>query len=80
MLSDIESKVMRIIENDVRMKDRTPTIAELMQRTGRLKNGIMQILQKLNDEKLIQWDRNEPEKILLRQIFFATRNRWRDIN
>jgi SOS-response transcriptional repressor LexA len=79
MLSDIEQKVMRIIENDVRMKDRTPTIGELMQRTGRTRSGIMQILKRLNDEKMIQWSLDNPEKILLRQMFFTSRNKWRDM-
>ncbi|MGD8188590.1 hypothetical protein ACQCN2_01185 [Brevibacillus ginsengisoli] len=63
MLSDIERKVLRVIGNYTSIRWRTPTIGELCIKTGRDRGGIMTVLEVLNKEKYIVWNRTEPDKI-----------------
>ncbi|MGO0058674.1 hypothetical protein ACTID9_01175 [Brevibacillus fluminis] len=65
MLADIERKVLRIIANFDAMRRRPPTIDELCIKTGRDPAGIMQVLEVLNREEYIKWDRRWPERMEL---------------
>ncbi|WP_425622505.1 hypothetical protein ACPT9H_18205 [Brevibacillus borstelensis] len=65
MLSDIERKVLRIIGNYSAGRRRTPTIDEMCIKTGRSRGGIMEVLGVLKREEYIEWDRMQPDKIVL---------------
>lgn len=65
MLSDIEMKVLRIIMNYWRSKGRSPRIRELEKKTGRSNYGITEVLHVLKSEKLIKWDMQDPNRILV---------------
>ena len=67
MLSEIELKALRIIQNDMIVQGRLPTIRELMIRTGRSRTGVYYVLQRLAMQGYIEWSRQEPEKIRLIQ-------------
>lgn len=65
MLSDIERKVLRIIGNYSFMRKATPSIHVLEVKTGRSREGIFKVLSVLNQERYIQWDSKNPERIVL---------------
>lgn len=65
MLADIERKVLRIIGNFDAMRRRPPTIEELCIKTGREPARIKDVLEVLNREKYIKWDRRWPERMEL---------------
>ena len=65
MLSDIERKVLRIIGNYTAGRRRTPTVDELCVKTGRDRGGIMTVLDVLAHEEYIEWQRSEPDNIVL---------------
>lgn len=65
MLQDIERKVLRVISNFFAIRRRPPTIDELCVKTGRTRGGIMQVLDVLAREEYIEWDRMQPDRIVL---------------
>jgi hypothetical protein len=65
MLSDIERKLLRIIGNYSIGRHRTPTVDELCIKTGRNREGIMTVLEVLAREEYIEWQRSEPDKIVV---------------
>lgn len=65
MLSDIERKVLRIIGNYTVGRRRTPTVDELCIKTGRSRGGIMTVLEVLAREEYIEWNRMQPDNIVL---------------
>ncbi len=65
MLSDIERKVLRVIGNFSAGRRRLPTINELCIKTGRKRGGIMQVLDVLAKQEYIEWDRMQPDQIVL---------------
>ncbi|MCF6095076.1 hypothetical protein L1765_14020 [Microaerobacter geothermalis] len=67
MLSDIERKVLCIVRNFSIMQGRTPTVRELMRKTGRSYHGILEVLDKLAEERYIEWSRKKPNEIVLIQ-------------
>jgi DNA-binding IclR family transcriptional regulator len=73
MLSDIERKMLRIIFNFSLMNKRTPTLKELMIKTGRNRGGVMYVLQQLNEKQYIKWDHQDPENI---QLLEAWERKW----
>lgn len=73
MLSDIERKMLRIISNFSLMNKRTPTLKELMIKTGRSRGGVMYVLQQLNEKHYIKWDHQDPEEI---ELLEAWERKW----
>ncbi|MGE7270093.1 hypothetical protein ACQKK5_01405 [Brevibacillus panacihumi] len=65
MLSDIERKVLRVIANYSAGRRRTPTISELCIKTGRNRGGIMTVLEVLVREGYIEWQRSQPDQIVV---------------
>lgn len=65
MLSDIERKVLRVIANYSAGRRRTPTIDELCIKTGRNRGGIMTVLEVLVREGYIEWQRSQPDQIVV---------------
>jgi len=65
MVSDIERKVLRVIANYSAGRRRTPTVEELCIKTGRNRGGIMTVLEVLAKEEYIEWQRFEPDKIVI---------------
>jgi len=65
MLSDIERKTLRIIGNYSAGRKRLPTIDELCIKTGRSRAGIFDVLRVLADQEYIEWDRRQPDNIIL---------------
>ncbi|MGG4495705.1 hypothetical protein [Brevibacillus reuszeri] len=63
MLSDIERKVLRVIANYSAGRRRTPTVQELCTKTGRLRGGILIVLEELAKEKYIEWNRVAPDEM-----------------
>lgn len=63
LLADIERKILRIIGNYWAMKPRTPTVAELCDKTGRDRDDVLAVLETLAREKYLEWDRSEPDKM-----------------
>ncbi|HZG80191.1 MAG TPA: hypothetical protein VEZ13_05385 [Brevibacillus sp.] len=65
MLSDIERKILRVIANYSAGRRRTPTIDELCIKTGRNRGGIMTVLEVLVREGYIEWQRSQPDQIVV---------------
>ncbi|MCM3078762.1 helix-turn-helix domain-containing protein [Brevibacillus invocatus] len=65
MLCDIERKVLRVIANYSAGRHRTPTIDELCVKTGRSRGGIMMVLEVLAKEKYIEWQRSQPDHMVV---------------
>jgi len=65
VLSDIERKVLRVIANYSAGRRRTPTVNELCIKTGRNRGGIMTVLEVLTCEGYIEWQRSDPDKIVI---------------
>jgi SOS-response transcriptional repressor LexA len=65
MLSDIERKVLRIISNFSVGRRRVPTVDELCVKTGRSRDGVMEVLTALAREEYIEWERSRPDNIEL---------------
>ncbi|CAM3367952.1 hypothetical protein EDM52_09750 [Brevibacillus invocatus] len=65
MLCDIERKVLRVIANYSAGRHRTPTIDELCVKTGRNRGGIMMVLEVLAKEKYIEWQRSQPDQMVV---------------
>ncbi|HZH59187.1 MAG TPA: hypothetical protein VEY70_06385 [Metabacillus sp.] len=65
MLSDIDRKVLRIIGNFSAGRKRLPTIDELCIKTGRSVAGIFDVLRVLAEQEYIEWDRSQPDNIVL---------------
>ncbi|TVY06570.1 hypothetical protein [Paenibacillus cremeus] len=65
MLPDIERKMLRIIANYSALRNYTPTIEDLENKTGRDRQGVLQVLAVLTQEQYIQWSKNEPGYIQL---------------
>lgn len=65
MYPDIERKVMTIIRNSLLTKHRTPTLQELMTRTGRSRKGIEHTLNELNGKDIILWNIAQPNEMQL---------------
>lgn len=65
MLSDIERKVLRVIANYSVGRRRTPTVDELCIKTGRNRGGIMEVLEVLSREEYIEWQRSNPDQMVV---------------
>jgi DNA-binding FadR family transcriptional regulator len=65
VLSDIERKVLRIISNFSVGRRRMPTVDELCAKTGRSRDGVMEVLAALAREEYIEWERSRPDSIKL---------------
>ncbi|WP_411502959.1 hypothetical protein [Brevibacillus centrosporus] len=65
MLSDIERKVLRVIANYSAGRRRTPTVDELCIKTGRSRGGIMTVLEVLAKEEYIEWQRSNPDQVVV---------------
>lgn len=65
MLCDIERKVLRVIANYSAGRHRTPTIDELCVKTGRNRGGIMMVLEVLAKEQYIEWQRSQPDQMVV---------------
>lgn len=65
MLSDIERKVLRVIANYSAGRRRTPTVVELCFKTGRNRGDIMTVLEVLAKEEYIEWQRSDPDKMVI---------------
>lgn len=65
MLSDIERKVLRVIGNYSAGRRRTPSVDELCVKTGRNRGGIMTVLEVLAKDDYIEWQRSDPDKIVI---------------
>jgi DNA-binding FadR family transcriptional regulator len=65
MLSDIERKVLRIISNFSVGRRRMPTVDELCVKTGRSRDGVMEVMAALAREEYIEWERSRPDSIKL---------------
>jgi predicted transcriptional regulator len=65
MLPDPERKLLRIIGNFTAIRRRTPMIHELTIKTGRNEKRVWDSLATLAKEGFIEWDRNDPETILI---------------
>jgi len=65
VLSDIERKILRVIANYSAGRRRTPTIDELCIKTGRNRGGIMTVLEVLVREGYIEWQRSQPDQIVV---------------
>ncbi|WP_028548215.1 hypothetical protein [Paenibacillus sp. UNC451MF] len=72
MLKDIERKVLRIIGNYTFMCKATPSIHVLENKTGRSREGIMDVLAILAQERYIEWNRAEPERIVILEAWERT--------
>lgn len=72
MLSDIERKILRIIGNyDVRYR-RTPTVHEIVIRTGRNRDKVLDVLSLLAQERYIKWSAEDPDYILILEAWERT--------
>jgi SOS-response transcriptional repressor LexA len=69
MLSDIERKVYQIIRNNIRLRNRPPSIKDLMVRTGRSQTGIMQVLESLKEKEHIEWSKGKSVEIRLLKMW-----------
>jgi len=65
VLSDIERKVLRVIGNYSAGRRRTPSVDELCVKTGRNRGGIMTVLEVLAKDDYIEWQRSDPDKIVI---------------
>lgn len=65
MLSDIERKVLTIIQNTYHTYHRSPTLRELSIKIGRSSQGIIQVLNSLVENNYIEWRPDQPERIVL---------------
>lgn len=67
MLADIERKVLAILRNYSMAHQRRPTLHELEVRTGRSRQGVLEVLSSLEKERYIEWDPAAPKIILLEE-------------
>ncbi|MED4749972.1 hypothetical protein P9361_01055 [Brevibacillus choshinensis] len=65
MLSDIERKVLRVISNFSIGRRRAPSVNELCIKTGRTRGGIMEVLEVLSREEYIEWQRSNPDQMVV---------------
>ncbi|WP_339167124.1 hypothetical protein NSQ24_01570 [Brevibacillus sp. FSL L8-0520] len=65
MLQDIERKVLRIIYNYSTIRRRPPTIDVISVKTGRDRGGVMTVLEVLAREKYIEWNRSNPDHMVV---------------
>lgn len=65
MLQDIERKVLRIIFNYSLIRRQPPTIDVLCVKTGRDRGGVMTVLEVLAREKYIEWNRSNPDHMVV---------------
>ncbi|GAA4828220.1 hypothetical protein GCM10023310_01200 [Paenibacillus vulneris] len=72
MLKDIERKILRIIGNYFILHKRTPSIQELEIKTGRSREGIMEVLTLLVQERYIEWSPSAPNRIVILEAWERT--------
>ncbi|MEJ8548138.1 hypothetical protein [Brevibacillus borstelensis] len=65
MLSDIERKVLRIIYNYSIIRRRPPSIDVISVKTGRDRDGVIAVLDVLAREEYIEWDRSNPDHMVV---------------
>jgi DNA-binding IclR family transcriptional regulator len=55
------------------MRRKTPSIQDLMTKTGRSEQGIYEVLSTLQHERYIQWSKDNPEVITLLEAWERSR-------
>ncbi|WP_051775777.1 LexA family transcriptional regulator [Paenibacillus tyrfis] len=69
MLADAERKVLRIIANYSAGRKRMPSLMELGRKTGKSREGLLNVLGVLGKEGYILWSSADPERIILIQAW-----------
>jgi len=69
MLSDIERKTLRILDNYSKTNNRMPSLVDLKRKTGRRDKDLLSALRVLVDKHFIVWDGGSFETIRIVQPF-----------
>lgn len=80
MLADAERKVLRIIANYSAGRKRMPSLMELGRKTGKSREGLLNVLDVLGKEGYILWSSADPERIILIQAWereYGESNGWK---